>query len=181
MYIIYAMGCIHMQSNIHIFVNTLLYGHCIHICVYLYIDKRSYPAWERRWTPPKMARLSSASELEHVLHMKPLVGNTLVSHKPTGAFVAEKTWSVCFLGCWFSGWGEVLRVFLYNFFNALFGREPRREISIWQARIAQKLLSNIPQAGGWMGSSSPRRKCVTRKARDPLNPEKVFIDFWMFK
>ena len=79
MYIIYAMGCIHMQSNIHIFVNTLLYGHCIHICVYLYIDKRSYPAWERRWTPPKMARLSSASELENVLHMKPLVGNTLVS------------------------------------------------------------------------------------------------------
>lgn len=67
--------------------------------------------------------------------------------------------------------------FFTNVFNALFGRETRRELSIWQARIAQKLLSKIPQAGGWMGSSSPRRKCVTLKARDPFESREGVVDF----
>lgn len=67
-------------------------------------------------------------------------------------------------------------MFLYNVFNALFGREPRREILIWQARIAQKLLSNIPQAGGWMGFIKSKPKMSDPKSQRSFESRKDVVD-----
>ena len=161
--------------------------HCcmdiVYVCIYLYIDKRSYPAWERRWTPP---RFSSASELENVLHMKPLVGNTFVS-QDGGMSINQRClcgWKnvVCFFPWMLIFWTRrsPQSVSLQRF-QCTFCREPRREIYDMAGTDCAKTLVEHTTGWGLDGIIKSKPKMSDPKSQRSFESRKDVVDVWMFK
>lgn len=131
-----------------------------------------------------MARLNSASELENVLHMKPLVGNTLVSQdggmsiNPTVPLWLKKRDLFFSLDVDFLDEEKSSECFFTTFSMHFLVENPGGKFRYGRHGLRKNSCRTYHRLGVGWDSSSPSRKWVTRKARDPLNPEKML---WMFE